>query len=98
MPSKPASPGLYRHALEATTMNNQIAAPVPEAISQLQRRLEQLRSSQSARTKLPESLWKAAVELAQRLGGMSSQPKKQEKPAFVELLGEGAAASPESCR
>lgn len=102
-------------SLGATTMNNRIAAPVPEAITQLQRQLEQFRSTQSARTKLPESLWKAAIELArqhgvyavahplrldytrlkQRLGGMPSQPRKQNKPAFVELLADGAAALPE---
>lgn len=96
-------------------MNHKIAAPIPGAITQLQRRLEQFRSSRPARTKLPESLWQAAVELArqhgiyavasplrldytrlkQRLGGMPSQPRKQSKPAFVELIGDGAAALPE---
>ena len=99
----------------ATTMNHQIAAPVPEAITQLQRQLEQFRSSRPARTKLPESFWQAAVELArqhgiyavarplrldytrlkQRLGGMPNQPRKHAKPAFVELIGGGAAALPE---
>ena len=49
-------------------MNQKIAAPVPEAIMQLQHQLEQFRSSQSARTKLPESLWQTAVELARRHG------------------------------
>ena len=96
-------------------MNHQIAAPVPEGIAQLQRQLEQFRSSRPARTKLPESLWQAAVELArqhgihavahplrldytrlkQRLGGMPSQPRKQNKAAFVELIGNGTAVLPE---
>ena len=96
-------------------MNHQIAAPVPEGIAQLQRQLEQFRSSRPARTKLPESLWQAAVELArqhginavahplrldytrlkQRLSGMPSQPRKQNKPAFVELIGGGTAVLPE---
>ena len=49
-------------------MNHRIAAPVPEAITQLQRQLEQFRSNQPARTKLPESLWQAAVELARQHG------------------------------
>jgi hypothetical protein len=95
-------------------MNRKIAAPVPEPITQLQRQLEQFRSSRPARTKLPESLWQAAVELArqhgiyavahplrldytrlkQRLGGMLSQPRKRNKPAFVELIGDGGAALP----
>jgi hypothetical protein len=96
-------------------MNHKIAAPIPEAITQLQRQLEQFRSNRPGRKKLPESLWEAAVELArqhgiyavahplrldytrlkQRLSGMSSQPRKQSKPAFVELIGNGAAALPE---
>ena len=96
-------------------MNHKIAAPVPEAIIQLQRQLEQFRSTRPGRAKLPESLWQAAVELArqygiyavaqplrldytrlkQRVGGMASQPRKQNKPAFVELIGDGAAAVPE---
>ena len=98
-----------------TTMNHKIAAPIPEAITQLQRQLEQFRSSRPGRKKLPESLWQAAVELArqhgiyavahplrldytrlkQRLGGMPRQPRKQSQPAFVELVGNGAAAWPE---
>ena len=49
-------------------MNHKIAAPVPEAIMQLQRQLEQFRSNRPARTKLPESLWQAAVELARQHG------------------------------
>ena len=43
-------------------------APVPEAIAQLQRQLEQFRSNQPGRKKLPESLWEAAVELARQHG------------------------------
>ncbi len=96
-------------------MNHQMAAPVPGGIAQLQRQLEQFRSSRPPRTKLPESLWQAAVELArqhginavahplrldytrlkQRLSGTPSQPRKQNKPAFVELIGAGAAVLPE---
>src|SRR5262245_29422942 len=96
-------------------MNCKSTAPVPEAITQLQRQLEQFRSNRPGRKKLPESLWEAAVELArqhgiyavahplrldytrlkQRLGGMLSQPGKQRQPAFVELIGNSAAAVPE---
>ncbi len=96
-------------------MNRKIPAPIPEAITQLQRQLEQFRSNQQARTKLPESLWQAAVELArqhgiyavahplrldytrlkQRLNGLASRPRKPTKPAFVELIGSGAATLPE---
>jgi hypothetical protein len=42
--------------------------PLPESIAQLQRQLEQFRSSQPQRTKLPESLWQAAIELARQHG------------------------------
>ena len=49
-------------------MNPKIAAPVPEAIAQLQRQLDQFRATRPARTKLPESLWQAAVELARQHG------------------------------
>ena len=49
-------------------MMNRKSAPVPEPIAQLQRQLDQFRSTQSARTRLPESLWQAAVELARQHG------------------------------
>ena len=49
-------------------MNRKITPPVPEAIVQLQRQLDQFRSTQPRRTKLPESLWQAAVELARQHG------------------------------
>jgi hypothetical protein len=41
---------------------------IPEPIAQLQRQLEQFRSTQPRRTKLPESLWQSAVELARQHG------------------------------
>ena len=46
-------------------MNRKITPPIPEAIVQLQRQLDQF---QPRRTKLPESLWQAAVELARQHG------------------------------
>ena len=49
-------------------MNRKITPPIPEAIEQLQRQLDQFRSTQPRRTKLPESLWQAAVELARQHG------------------------------
>jgi hypothetical protein len=42
--------------------------PVPEGIIQLQRQLEQFRSTHPLRTKLPEAIWQAAVELARQYG------------------------------
>jgi len=47
---------------------NRKSAPIPEPVAQLQRQLDQFRSTQSRRTKLPESLWQAAVELARQHG------------------------------
>ena len=49
-------------------MNRKSAPPIPEAIVQLQRQLDQFRSTQPQRTKLPEPLWQAAVELAREHG------------------------------
>ena len=49
-------------------MNRKSTLPIPEAIVQLQRQLDQFRSSLPRRTKLPESLWQAAVELARQYG------------------------------
>jgi hypothetical protein len=47
---------------------NRKSAPIPEPIAQLQHQLDQFRGSQSGRTKLPEALWQAAVELARQYG------------------------------
>ena len=44
-------------------MNRKSIPAIPEAIIQLQRQLDQFRSTQQRRTKLPEPLWQAAVEL-----------------------------------
>ena len=49
-------------------MNRKSTPPIPEAIVQLQRQLDQFRSAQPQRTKLPEPLWQAAVELARQHG------------------------------
>ena len=47
---------------------NRKSTPIPEAIALLQRQLDQFRSTQPRRTKLPESLWHAAVDLARQHG------------------------------
>lgn len=49
-------------------MNRKSTLSIPEPIAQLQRQLDQFRSAQSRRTKLPESLWQAAVELTRQHG------------------------------
>jgi hypothetical protein len=49
-------------------VNRKITAPIAEAIAQLQRQFDQFRSTRPRRTKLPEPLWEAAVELAREHG------------------------------
>jgi hypothetical protein len=49
-------------------VNRRSISTTPEPILQLQRQLEEFRSSRPGRVKLPESLWQAAVELAQQYG------------------------------
>jgi hypothetical protein len=41
---------------------------IPPDLLELSQRLEQWRSEQPPRTRLPESIWTAAVEMAQRYG------------------------------
>jgi hypothetical protein len=49
-------------------VNRKSTSPIPEAIVQLQRQVDQFRNTQPQRTKLPEPLWQAAVELARQHG------------------------------
>ena len=49
-------------------MNGKSALPIPGPIEQLQRQLDEFRSAQPHRKKLPETLWQAAVELARQHG------------------------------
>jgi len=44
------------------------SSSIPEPIVQLQRELEQFRGSHAHRTRLPESLWQSATELAREHG------------------------------
>ena len=49
-------------------MRHKSTSPIPEPIVQLQRQLEQFRDGHPPRTRLPESLWQSAVELARQHG------------------------------
>lgn len=42
--------------------------PIPPDLTELSQRLEQWRSQQRPRSRLPESIWTAAAELAKRYG------------------------------
>jgi hypothetical protein len=53
--------------MQRLSMNSK-TTPIAEPIAQLQRQLEQIRSLQPRRSRLPESLWSAAVELARQHG------------------------------
>jgi hypothetical protein len=47
---------------------NRKSTLIPEPIAQLQRQLDEFRSTHSTGTKLPEPVWQAAVELARQHG------------------------------
>lgn len=49
-------------------MNRKSIAPIPEPIAQLQRQLDQFRSANPPRTKLPEPIWVSATDLAKSHG------------------------------
>ena len=49
-------------------MNEKSNAAIPEPIVQLQRQFEQFRSFHPLRARIPEALWRAAVELARQHG------------------------------
>ena len=69
-------------------MNRKGTPPIPEPIAQLQRQLDQFRSTQTRRTKLPESLWQAAVELARQHGVYSvAHPLRLDYMGLKKRLG-----------
>ena len=64
-------------------------AAIPEPIAQLQRQLDQIRSTQPRQRKLPESLWQAAVELAREHGVHSvAHPLRLNYMGLKKRLGE----------
>jgi hypothetical protein len=70
-------------------MNRKSTSLIPEPIVQLQRQLDQFRSTQQRRTKLPESLWQAAVELARQHGVYSvAHPLRLDYMGLKKRLGE----------
>ena len=70
-------------------MMHRKSKPIAEPIGQLQRQLDQFRSTQPQRTKLPESLWQAAVELARQHGVYSvAQPLRLDYTRLKKRLGE----------
>jgi hypothetical protein len=49
-------------------LNRKSAFPIPEPVERLRRQSDEFRSTRPHRTKLPETLWQAAVELARQHG------------------------------
>ena len=47
---------------------------IPEPIAQLQEQLTQFRNANQPRTRLPESFWNVAVELARQYGYQTAHP------------------------
>ena len=67
---------------------NRKSTPIPEPIAQLQRQLDQFRSTQPRRTKLPELLWQSAVELARQHGVYSvAHPLRLDYMGLKKRLG-----------
>jgi|SRR5579859_1447322 len=67
---------------------NRKSTPIPEPIALLQRQLDQFRSTQPRRTKLPESLWHAAVDLARQHGVYSvAHPLRLDYMGLKKRLG-----------
>jgi hypothetical protein len=69
-------------------VNRKSTPHIPEPIVQLQHELDQFRSTRPRRTKLPESLWQAAVELARQHGVYSvAQPLRLDYMGLKKRLG-----------
>ena len=67
---------------------NRKSTPIPEPIAQLRRQLEQFRNTQPPRTKLPDSLWQAAVKLARQHGVYSvAHPLRLDYMGLKKRLG-----------
>jgi hypothetical protein len=68
---------------------------VPEAIVQLQEQLNQWRSVQQGRTKLPDLFWQSAVELAKRYGVYrTAHALRLDYMRLKKQLGESAGPHP----
>jgi hypothetical protein len=67
------------------------SANIPEPILHLQQQLDQWRSLQKGRAKLPESFWQAAVDLAKQYGVFSTaQPLRLDYTRLKQRLTEAA--------
>ena len=80
-------------------MDSKITSPIPEPIVQLQRQLDEFRSTQPHRTKLPETLWQVAVELARQYGVYSvAHPLRLDYMGLKKRLGEVTSSKKKTTR
>ena len=78
---------------------NRETRPIPEPVAQLQRQLEQFRSTQPGRAKLPESLWQAAVDLARQHGVYPvAHPLRLDYTRLKERLGGSPTFRPKATK
>lgn len=78
---------------------NRKSTLIPEPIAQLQRQLDEFRSTHATRTKLPEPLWQAAVELAQQHGVHAvAHPLRLDYMGLKRRLGEFHSQQPKAAR
>ena len=76
-------------------MRHKTGSPLPEPIAQLQRQFEQFRGSHAHRTRLPESLWQAAVVLARQHGlNLVAHPLRLDYTQLKKRLGAVVADAP----
>ena len=76
-------------------MRHKSTSPIPEPIVQLQRQLEQFRDGHPPRTRLPESLWQSAVELARQHGlYLVAHPLRLDYAQLKKRLGGVVVAAP----
>lgn len=74
-------------------MHGQTIDPGSESIVELQAQLDHFRSTHPPRTRLPESLWQSAVELAQRHGlYLVARSLRLDYMQLKRRLGGGSAA------
>jgi len=76
-------------------MRHKAGSPLAEPIAQLQRQFEQFRGGHAHRTRLPDSLWQAAVELARQHGlNLVAHPQRLDYAQLKKRLGEVVAVAP----
>jgi hypothetical protein len=80
-------------------MSRKSVVPIPEAIERLQNQLDQFRSTRSQRTKLPDSFWQAAAELARQYGVQAvARPLQLDYTGLKKRLGEVATPGPKKAK